>query len=232
LQPPIHHENQQRLEIRQHQRVHVAWSIALTMRVTFAHGLWSGVNSGKAAWMREQGWDVVAVDMRKYGWDQAHQTQALLDVIDEEGPFDLLIGSSFGGLATANAAAQRPELDLRLVLLAPAFGYGDLISATLGSEAMAAWKATDMHSFTPPGWDEPVVLPWSFADISSKMGWPELPHPTAILHGTQDDVVPIAHSERAVANHPHVTLHPVNDGHRLHDSLEHLHSLAQSVLEA
>ena len=87
------------------------------MKVTFAHGLWSSTDSSKAAWMRSQGWEVTTVEMRKHGWDQASQTQAVLDVIDEHGPFDLLIGSSFGGLATANAAALRPELDLRLVLL-------------------------------------------------------------------------------------------------------------------
>ena len=106
------------------------------MKVTFAHGLWSSTDSSKAAWMRSQGWEVTTVEMRKHGWDQASQTQAVLDVIDEHGPFDLLIGSSFGGLATANAAALRPELDLRLVLLAPAFGYPELMAATLGDEAM------------------------------------------------------------------------------------------------
>ena len=89
--------------------------------------------------------------MRKHGWDQASQTQAVLDVIDEHGPFDLLIGSSFGGLATANAAALRPELDLRLVLLAPAFGYPELMAATLGDEAMQAWEETGHHAFHPPG---------------------------------------------------------------------------------
>ena len=88
------------------------------MKVTFAHGLWSSTDSSKAEWMRAQGWDVLTLDMRKYGWDQAAQTRVVLEAIDEDGPFDVLIGSSFGGLATANAAAQRPNSNLRLVLLA------------------------------------------------------------------------------------------------------------------
>ena len=100
--------------------------------------------------MRAQGWEVVTVDMRKFGWDQASQTRAVLEAIDELGPFDVLIGSSFGGLATANAAAQRPDLDLRLVLLAPAFGYPDLVERTLGSDAMDTWKQTGNHAFHPP----------------------------------------------------------------------------------
>ena len=110
------------------------------MKVTFAHGLWSSTDSSKAEWMRAQGWDVLTLDMRKYGWDQAAQTRVVLEAIDEHGPFDVLIGSSFGGLATANAAAQRPDANLRLVLLAPAFGYDELVAKTLGDAGMKAWE--------------------------------------------------------------------------------------------
>lgn len=202
------------------------------MRVTFAHGLWSSTDSSKAAWMRAQGWDVVTLDMRKYGWDQASQTRVVVEAIDEYGPFDVLIGSSFGGLATANAAAQRPEVDLRLVLLAPAFGYPDLVLETLGASAMEVWKNTDEHAFHPPGWEEPVVLPWSFMEAARSHAWPELPHPTAILHGSEDDVVPLANSEQAQRDHPHVTLHVVEDGHRLHQSLEALIPLTRRVMDA
>ena len=101
--------------------------------------------------MRAQGWDVTTLDMRKYGWDQASQTRVVVEAIDELGPFDVLIGSSFGGLATANAAAQRPEANLRLVLMAPAFGYDELVASTLGQEAMTAWENTGEHTFQPPG---------------------------------------------------------------------------------
>ena len=202
------------------------------MRVTFAHGLWSGPDSSKAAWMRAQGWEVVALDMRKFGWDQASQTRAVLEAIDEQGPFDLLIGSSFGGLATANAAAQRPHHPLKLVLLAPAFGYPELVASTLGKEAMTRWEDTGEHTFHPPGWDEPIAMPWSFVEAARPLAWPALPHPTAILHGEEDDVVPLANSQRAVANNDGVHLEVVNDGHRLHASLEHLLPLAERLLNA
>ena len=121
------------------------------MKVTFAHGLWSSTESSKAAWMRAQGWEVEILDMRKHGWDQASQTQVVLEAIDRMGPVDVLIGSS---------------------------------------------------------------------------------HPTAILHGNQDDVVPLANSERAKADSAHVSLHVVADGHRLHESLNELLSLTRLVMEA
>ena len=202
------------------------------MRVTFAHGLWSSTDSSKAPWMRDQGWEVVTVDMRKYGWDQASQTRAVLEVLDEQGPFDVLIGSSFGGLATANAAAQRPDSDLRLVLLAPAFGYPDLVTQTLGTDAVRAWEDQGHHAFHPPGWEAPVVLEWSFMEAARLLAWPDLPHPTAILHGSQDDVVPLSNSEKAADGRTHVSLHVVEDGHRLHQSLEALLSLTRLVMDA
>ena len=183
------------------------------MRVTFAHGLWSTTESSKADHMRSLGWDVMALDMRAQGWNQQQQTQVVLDVIDKHGPFDLLVGSSFGGLATANAAAQRPDLDLRLVLLAPAFGYHDLIHDQLGSEGMEAWKTKGTHTFEPHGWDE-------------------LHHPTAILHGIKDDVVPLANSERATEGRSNVHLEVVDDDHRLHGSLDRLADMAALVLDA
>jgi len=223
---------ERRVENRRQRRIHVASTVPLAMKVTFAHGLWSSTDSSKAAWMRAQGWDVTTLDMRKYGWDQASQTRVVLEAIDELGPFDVLIGSSFGGLATANAAAQRPDVDLRLVLMAPAFGFDELIASTHGPEVMEAWKQSGEHTIHPPGWDEPVVLPWSFVEIARMHSWPSLHHPTAILHGTRDDIVPMANSERAKGTLEHVSLHPVDDGHRLHESLEELIPLTRLVMNA
>lgn len=194
------------------------------MRVCFAHGLWSDVNSGKVQWMRKQGWDVVALEMRKYGWDQAMQTQVVLDALDEH-QFDVLVGSSFGGLATANAAAMRPELALKLVLLAPAFGYPTLLQDSLGTQAFTTWQETGDYTFHPPDWENPVVLPWSFVEVAQGMAWPTVHHPTAILHGSNDDVVPLAHSQMVAAKYGNVRLSIVEDDHRLQQSLEEMREL-------
>lgn len=202
----------------------------IDMRVTFAHGLWSSTESSKVRYMRELGWDVVAIDMHRHGWNQQEQTRAVLNAIDEQGPFDLLIGSSFGGLATANAAALRSELDLRLLLLAPAFGYHELLHDQLTPAEMEAWERTNEHRFHPPGWESPVTLPYDFVKAAADVSWPHLNHPTVVMHGTKDDVVPISNSERALLHAEHAHLVPVDDGHRLHASLHHLPSLAERLL--
>ena len=55
--------------------------------------------------MREAlGWDVTAPLMSELGWRIESQTEVLLRHLDSE-EFDLVAGSSMGGLAAANAAA-------------------------------------------------------------------------------------------------------------------------------
>lgn len=180
--------------------------------------------------MRSLGWEVLAIDMHRHGWDQQQQTQAVLDAIDQHGPFDLLIGSSFGGLATANAAALRPNLELKLLLLAPAFGYHDLLTEQLSAEEMNAWQSSDSHSFHPPGWSNPVVLPYGFVEAAVGLSWPALIHPTVVLHGSGDELVPLTNSQQAVEQGGEAHLVTVDDGHRLHDSLHLLPSLADRLL--
>ena len=75
-------------------------------------------------------------------------------------------------------------------------------------------------------------MPWSFVEVARTHSWPALPHPTAILHGDGDDVVPLANSEQAKGTLNHVSLHVVDDGHRLHESLSELIPLTRLVMDA
>ena len=45
-------------------------------------------------------------------------------------------------------------------------------------------------------------MPWSFVEAAKPLAWPALPHPTAILHGSNDVVVPLAHSQKALESNP------------------------------
>ena len=78
--------------------------------------------------MREAlGWDVTAPLMSELGWSIESQTEVLLRHIDS-GEFDLIAGSSMGGLAAANASSLRKDADFRLFLIAPAFGLAEHLS--------------------------------------------------------------------------------------------------------
>jgi len=191
------------------------------MRVLFAHGLWSNTGGSKPIFLREVcKWDVFGCEMRRYGWSIKDQERAIVNSIEEEGPFDVLIGSSFGALAIANAASRMGGSDLRLVLLAPAFGVFDTLSNSIGSDEMDRWKANGYRTFHPPDWEDPVTLEWSFMKDADEMGWPEIKHRTVIIHGVNDEVVPIDSSREVASSNARVEIVEVVDDHRLAGSLD------------
>ena len=100
------------------------WSDKL--KVLWAHGLEGSPNGSKPKWIIENlGWDVISIDMSERGWTIGEQTAVVLDKISEIGDFDLIMGSSYGGLAVANAAIELLDKNLKLVLMAPAFGLAE-----------------------------------------------------------------------------------------------------------
>ena len=200
------------------------------MRVLFAHGLWSAPGGSKPTYMREiLGWDVFCPDMRRNGWSVSSQALTVRQELESSGSFDILIGSSFGALAIANAV-EGHEGDLRLALLAPAFGVYDTLASQIGDQAMEMWREDGVRSFIPPDWEEEVLLPWSFMEDALACGWPVLQHRTVILHGMGDDVVPVENSYKASRESEVTDLVEVDDGHRLAESLDMLPDLVSMVL--
>ena len=197
----------------------------------FCHGLWSFPGGTKPQYMQnELGWEVISLEMRRNGWELSSQVRTVREAIDNNGPFDLLMGSSFGGLAIANAVKGRSE-DLRLVLLAPAFGVYDTLSRQIGDSELEEWKKAGVKTFLPPGWEEDVPIPWSFMEDARRLGWPEVNHRTVILHGLRDDVVPIESSRVFMRSSPLVEIVEVDDGHRLGESLELLRDVVSMVVD-
>ena len=197
----------------------------------FCHGLWSFPGGTKPQYMQnELGWEVISLEMRRNGWELSSQVRTVREAIDNDGPFDLLMGSSFGGLAIANAVKGHPE-DLRLVLLAPAFGVYDTLSRQIGDSELEEWKKAGVKTFLPPGWEEDVPIPWSFMEDARRLGWPEVNHRTVILHGIRDDVVPIESSRVFIRSSPLVEIVEVDDGHRLGESLELLQDVVSMVVD-
>tara|TARA_B100000925_G_scaffold73604_2_gene51615 strand:+ start:2960 stop:3505 length:546 start_codon:yes stop_codon:yes gene_type:complete len=178
----------------------------------------------------ELGWEVTSLEMRRNGWELSSQVRTVREAIDNNGPFDLLMGSSFGGLAIANAVKGHSE-DLRLVLLAPAFGVYDTLSRQIGDSELEEWKKAGVKTFLPPGWEEDVPIPWSFMEDARRLSWPEVNHRTVILHGLRDDVVPIESSRVFMRSSPLVEIVEVDDGHRLAESLELLRDVVSMVVD-
>jgi len=203
----------------------------MMMRVLFAHGFEGAPDGGKPTYMSEVlGWDVTTPIMSSKGWNIEQETDVLLDHIDAE-EFDLVAGSSMGGLAAANASALRPNARFGLLLIAPAFGLAEMWRSNLSPEEMQAWEDDDGRAYHHHGFGHDIALGWDFMQAAEKMSWPRLNHPTVILHGLQDDIVPIENSRRIASEQENVVaLMEIEDGHRMQEATMHFETAAEICL--
>ena len=194
----------------------------------FAHGFEGSPTGSKPTYMMEAlGWEVTAPKMSELGWSIASQTEVLLRHLDK-ADFDLVVGSSMGGLAAANASSMRPQAETRLLLIAPAFGLAENWEG-MEEAGRSAWKTTGERRYT--GYELDIVLPWEFMESAEKMSWPRPAHPTAIMHGKYDEVVPISFSRKGAEGCENVSLHETDDSHRMKESLRFIPEVVSKLME-
>ena len=94
---------------------------------------------------------------------------------------------------------------------------------------MAEWERTDAYAYR--GFELEMSLGWDFMQTAERMSWPELNHPTVILHGVQDDVVPIENSRRMSRENTNVVaLMEIEDSHRMQEAKVHFATAAELCL--
>ena len=205
------------------------WSDKL--KVLWAHGLEGSPNGSKPTWIIENlGWDVVSIDMSQKGWTIAEQTKVVYDRISENDDFDLIMGSSYGGLAIANAASELLDRDMRIVLMAPAFGLAENFQNIAGKEGLDEWENSGYRPYFHHGLNKEIKLDWGFMISARKMSWPKINHPTVIIHGVSDEIVQIESSRKVAESNSNVELIEVEDGHRLGKSLHFIPITVEKVL--
>jgi len=129
-----------------------------------------------------------------------------------------LVGSSLGGLVGLNYAHRFGHV-AKLLLLAPAVAYR---SHLFDAHARQAWQQAGTRSLRHYGFKRELPLRYGFDVDSQRYQAPVPPAaPTLIVHGIDDDVVPIAHSRAYVTAHPErARLIEVASDHMLHDQLD------------
>jgi len=168
--------------------------------------------------------------MSDKGWTIAEQTEVIAEAISENDDVDVIMGSSYGGLAIANASERFAQRELRLVLLAPAFGLAENFRSIAGEQGLTEWERTGSRQYFHHGLGQEVEFGWNFITSADEMSWPSIHHPTVILHGKQDDIVPLESSRKVSSSSELVELIEVEDGHRLADSLHFIPLAVQRVL--
>jgi len=87
--------------------------------LVWAHGLWGSPNGSKVTAIRESGIEVISPDFNEMELvDRVELLKETIDIGDV-----VLAGSSWGGLACALTAQEKPEKLRGLLLLAPALDH-------------------------------------------------------------------------------------------------------------
>ncbi|MEN9230699.1 MAG: YqiA/YcfP family alpha/beta fold hydrolase [Thermostichus sp. DG02_5_bins_236] len=199
------------------------------MSVIYLHGFGSGPRSTKAAFFQQRlqqiGIPLQVPDLNQGQFSQLTLTRQIQQVCTQLAesayPSVTLIGSSLGGVVAAWVAERQPCVQ-RLVLLAPAFGFLSHWLPRLGAEAVEAWQRTGSLSVFHYGEGRPLPLEYKF--VTDAQGYPDgalrRPLPTLILHGIQDETIPIQASRDYVAHRSWAQLIPLESDHTLANVLE------------
>ncbi|BAZ30096.1 hypothetical protein NIES4074_25520 [Cylindrospermum sp. NIES-4074] len=142
-------------------------------------------------------------------------TQVAAEFPDNSAPVTL-IGSSLGGLTAAHLGERHPQVQ-RLVLLAPAFGFLSHWLAKLGNIGVQFWQQEQYLQVYHYG--EGRTLPLSYNFLTDAMQYQDevlqRPIPTLIVHGKQDEVIPINASRDFARSRPWVELVELESDHAL-----------------
>ncbi|MBD3883856.1 alpha/beta fold hydrolase [Phormidium tenue FACHB-886] len=189
----------------------------------YLHGFASSPRSTKAQFLSRSfqalGLSLVAPDLNQddfYHLTLTRQIEQVRSLLPEQ-PITL-IGSSFGGLTAAWLAEQSLQIK-QLVLLAPAFQFLAHWLPRLGEAQLQQWQ--EKRSLMVYHYSEQIQLPLDYAFVSDAAQYDETqiqrPVPTLILHGRQDDVIPIQASRDYAADRSWVRLIELDSDHALGD---------------
>ena len=192
------------------------------MQFIYLHGFASSPDSAKAKYLRDR-FATVQIELKTPDLNQGdfshltitrqlHQVAALFSLSTPV----TLIGSSLGGLTAAWLAETQLQVQ-RLILLAPAFQFLSHWLPQLGEEKLQQWQAEQYLMVYHYGEKRSLPLGYKFILDAAQYKNEQLmrPVPTLILHGCQDEVIPIQASHEFAREHPWVQLISLNSDHSL-----------------
>ncbi|NJL83967.1 MAG: alpha/beta fold hydrolase [Chloroflexaceae bacterium] len=207
-------------------------------KFVYLHGFASSPRSSKAQYFQERfgerGEALTLVDLNGGDFSgltltrQIQQVAALLPPAPAEV---VAIGSSLGGLTAAWLAEQSVQV-VRVVLLAPAFGFLPRYLQQLGEEQVQQWRSSGSLPIYHYAEAKPLPLNYNFVRDAEQYDDRQLqrPTPTLILHGKFDETVPIEASRDYARSRPWVKLVELESNHSLTDALPLLWSETQAFL--
>ncbi len=196
------------------------------MQVLYLPGFASGPSSAKAVayadHFAKRGVTVERLELRKPSFEHLRLSAMIAHVREQLTGPAVLIGSSLGGLTAARVADEDDRIKA-VVLLAPAFRLANRWQRQLGPE-WDEWQRTgwrEVYDYTTGG---SAKVDFGFIEDILTFGreLPEVTVPALVMHGTQDETVPVEYSRELAASHPNVELIELADGHQLTESIPRL----------
>jgi pimeloyl-ACP methyl ester carboxylesterase len=205
-------------------------------RVIYLHGFASGPGSHKAQLFRrrfaERGVSLEVPDLVAGDFERLTISGqlAVIEGVAQGEPVSLM-GSSLGGYLAALYAARHPEV-ARLVLMAPAFGFGRRFLDSIGPAEAERWRDTGRRGVFNYSTGREERLWWRLIEDALEFEeFPPVPQPALLFHGRRDSQVPHVLSEEFARRHPHARLELFDDGHELLDSVDRIWAAAEAFLD-
>ncbi|MEB3884150.1 YqiA/YcfP family alpha/beta fold hydrolase [Lyngbya sp. CCY1209] len=205
----------------------------------YLHGFASGPKSAKAQYLRDRFSEcAIALNIPDLNQGDFLNLTLTRQIRQVEAEFfapprrAIAIGSSFGGL-TATWLAQRQASIEKLVLLAPAFDFLSHLLPHLGRTQLQQWQNDGTLSVYHYGYGQETPLKYNFIKDLTHYDDGKLGRfiPTLILHGTQDEVIPIQSSRDFARDRPGVELVELEDDHSLGNVLPDIWEQVKRFLE-
>jgi uncharacterized protein len=203
------------------------------MKYIYLHGFASSPDSAKARYIRDRFLEkqiaLSIPDLNQNNFSDLTLTRQINQVSQafSDGPVTL-IGSSLGGLTAAWLGEKYPQIE-RLVLLAPAFDFLSHYLARLGPEAVQNWQESGFLSVYHYAEKRSLPLSYQFILDSENYSDHSLRRsiPTLILHGQQDEVIPLTASQKYAQSRSWVELIELDSDHGLGNALPKIWSKIQ-----
>lgn len=212
---------------------------AVPQVVLYLHGFLSSAQSTKARFLREHLEALPQVSFRAIDFNPTPADFEFMTttgqinrlrqyVLDHELEDVSLVGSSFGGLIALHYAYRFGGV-ARMLLLAPALVW---LSGGLSEQELQQWREVGAALLFHPAFDREIPVRYDLHLDGLRYREPVLPAaPSLIIHGREDQTVPIAHSRAYAEAYPDdVCLIKVDADHDLNPHLDLIWDRFQSFL--
>ncbi|EIJ42057.1 Uncharacterized protein family (UPF0227) [Beggiatoa alba B18LD] len=143
-----------------------------------------------------------------------------------------VIGSSLGGLASLWLAQRYPQIQ-RLILLAPALDFPTQCQRIIGTENLQKWQADGEMPIFHYSWEREMSLSYEFVADCLRYPDKQLQRvlPTLILHGQQDETIPIQASRDFIQGRAWIQLIELESDHSLMNQLDTIWQIIQAFCQ-